>query len=86
VAEKCAHAYENYISAQLEAKQQDIDSKLWVYSLVKKEFKYENYLDETCKIKHELTNLYVHWLPIERLRYAKPKIERNLRICTLCKS
>ena len=26
----------------------------------------------------------VHWLPIERLRYSKPKIERKNRLCTLC--
>ena len=53
---------------------------------VKKQFEYEKYLDSKTLNKHELTRfrLSIHWLPIERLRYNKPKIERNKRLCSLC--
>ena len=46
----------------------------------------EKYLDSKTLNKHELTRfrLSIHWLPIERLRYNKPKIERNKRLCSFC--
>ena len=28
--------------------------------------------------------LSIHWLPIERVRYDKPNIERNKRLCSFC--
>ena len=55
---------------------------------VKEQFEYEKYmyLDSKRLNKHELIRfrLSIHWLPIERLRYNKPKIERNKRLYSFC--
>ena len=64
----------------------DCDSKLWVYSQIKSKYNYEFYLDAKQSERNLVTKfrLSAHWLPIERLRYTKPKIERKSRLCTLC--
>ena len=63
------------------------DTKLWVFSLIKDNFVYEKYLDIRHSKKNIITKfrLSAHWLPIERMRYCKPKIPRQQRICTFCK-
>ena len=83
---KCNNINKELVSSKLKSIYEDKDSKLWVYSWVKKQFEYEKYLDSKTLNKHELTRfrLSIHWLPIERLRYNKPKIERNKRLCSFC--
>lgn len=87
VSKACKMEYDQYILTTLSSYRNDKNSRLWLYSLLKKDFKYEKYLDETCHNRQELTKfrLSLHWLPIERLRYNKTKIDRKLRICPLCK-
>jgi hypothetical protein len=62
------------------------DSKLLLYSQLKSQCIYEKYLN--CKIKcipsFTKFRLSAHNLPIERGRYVKPKIPRNLRACPYC--
>ena len=58
-----------------------------LYSIIKNLCKYETYLNVGPKSKY-LTKfrLSAHNLPIERGRYHKPKIPRQLRTCTKCKT
>ena len=54
-----------------------------IYSRIKTHYKYETYLTLHYFTKFRLSN---HYLPIEKGRYVKPKLNRNQRICTFCKS
>ncbi len=64
------------------------DARFDVYGLMKHVFGYEAYLDTNFRNKSDLTRFRfsIHWLPIERLWYCKPKIDREKRKCTLCKA
>ncbi len=85
--EKCTTKYKQIIENELDViHHNSLESKLLVYSLVKKGYEYEKYLHNNCINKREFTKfrLSAHWLPIERGRYTKPKTDRLLRVCTLC--
>ena len=64
------------------------ESKLFLYSKLKHDFEYENYLDTENPFRTEVTKfrLSAHALPVEKGRYARPIIERNSRLCNLCKN
>ena len=64
------------------------DTKLSLYGILKRNYKYEKYLDMTCENISEFTKfrMSTHWLPIERGRYENPKIPREERLCYFCKS
>ena len=60
--------------------------KMAFYTQVKKNFQFETYLDQIPRHERKaITKLRLscHSLPIERMRYQK--IQRNERICTVCK-
>ena len=63
-------------------------TKLALYASIKRNFKYEKYLDAGCQNIPEFTKfrMSTHWLPIERGRYTKPKTPRENRLCYYCKS
>ena len=63
------------------------ESKLSFCSSIKTCYRYEPYLDyhPGC-IYLAKFRLSVHYLPIERGRYHIPKLPRDMRICTLCKT
>ena len=65
----------------------DNESRLSVYGSVKREYLYEKYLDMGCQHISDFTKfrMSIHWLPIERGRYCKPKIPRDERLCYFCK-
>lgn len=87
VKEKCINIYTGIVSNHLEKAKIDPDTKMGLYAQVKKDYKYEAYLDSTHGYKSELAKFRLsnHWLPIERGRYAKPKIIRTQRVCILCR-
>ena len=71
-----------------EEKLQKEGGKLVTYKTIKKEFKYEEYLDVLQKNEQtELTRLRVsnHFLNIETGRYKKPFVPREERLCNLCR-
>ena len=84
----CFKKYEEYFLNKLRSIRINNDSKLWLYSQIKSKLEYESYLDVKSDYRNELTKfrLSIHWLPIERLRYKKPKIERHERLCMFCKA
>ena len=66
----------------------DTNNKLHLYSLIKNDYRYEEYLNIThnCLTTFIRFHLSLHWLPIERGRCSKPKIPRDDRTCTFCDS
>ena len=86
IKDKCVKHYKIVYRKVLDTIQIN-DSKLSIYSKVKKEFCYNNYLDVMCYNTHILTKfrMSVHWLHIERGRYTKPKTPREDRLCIVCK-
>jgi hypothetical protein len=63
------------------------DTKLSIYSKLKNVYKYEAYLNYIqCSKYITKFRLSDHYLPIERGRYHRPKLPRDLRICPFCKS
>ena len=63
------------------------DGKLAFYLELKKNFQFEKYLDQLPRHERKaITKLRLscHSLPVEVLRYQKPKIERSERVCKLC--
>jgi hypothetical protein len=63
------------------------DTKLSIYSKLKNVYKYEAYLNYSkCSKYITKFRLSDHYLPIERGRYHRPKLPRDLRICPFCKS
>ncbi len=85
VKDKIITTYKKSILDELAVLRNATDSKLSLYAHLKNDFSYEKYLNNTCNSK-ELTRfrLSCHWLPIERMRYLRPKPDRKLRICSLC--
>lgn len=81
--------YVNSINEQLNNLQKpDTDSKLNTFASCYKDFKLQSYLDFNLpknKVKF-LTKLRIsaHILHIEKGRYSKPKLPRNLRLCSVC--
>ncbi len=84
--EKCIRIYVASMKDKLRYIREDENSKLYIYSLLKDSYQYESYLNIRYKHINELTKfrLSMHWLPIERNRYCREKLDRNKRICTLC--
>ena len=74
-----------------EEKQNNFDdhSKLKTYSLIKRNYGFENYLDvvKQCKYRNAITRLRVsaHALEIEAGRHSNPPIPRNERVCKTCR-
>ena len=61
-------------------------SKLEMYKTIKREFCYSNYLNIRNPMLNILTKfrMSLHWLPIERGRYIRPKIPRHERLRLFC--
>lgn len=77
--------YKAYFQGFLREIRQSGESKLGVYAHIKKSFDYEYYLDKSADFASMARfRTSCHWLPIERGRYCRPIIPRNLRVCTLC--
>ena len=58
--------------------------KLHLYSQVKVDFRFEDYLNIGKVESFTRFRLSAHWLPIERGRYKKPIIPRDERLCYFC--
>ena len=86
VKKQCIDHFTNMVKSQLTAAKSDNGTKLSLYAHIKNDYKYESYLDSNHSYKNELSKfrLSSHWLPIERGRYARPKIDRIKRICIMC--
>ena len=81
--------YDNYIKEQLTIfKKPETDSKLTTFANCYKEFKIQKYLDLNLpkNLVRHLSKLRIsaHTLMIEKGRYCRPKIQRNLRLCSVC--
>ena len=62
------------------------DTKLSIYANIKQNYCLETYLDLYPKCQNITKfRLSDHNLPIERGRYLKPKLSRDMRICNICK-
>ena len=61
------------------------DTKLTYFVQLKTEYMYEKYLNYNRHRYISKYRLSDHNLPIERGRYVKPKIPKELRLCTKCK-
>ena len=68
--------------------QNDDHTKLAYFAQLKNKYiyRYENYLNYDCHRYVSKFRLSDHNLPVERGRYVQPKIPRELRLCTKCKS
>ena len=86
IKDKCIEKFKVLFKQQM-LTMQNTSSKLLLYSYVKKEYSYERYLDSGCQNLPALTKfrMSLHWLPIERGRYHKPKIPRRERFCIFCR-
>ena len=64
------------------------DGKLQLYGKLKREYKYEKFLDVGYMRAKSLLKLRMslHNFPIERGRYANPAVLRHDRICQFCRS
>ena len=64
------------------------DGKLQLYGKLKREYKYEKFLDVGYMRAKSLLKLRksLHNFPIERGRYANPAVPRHDRICQFCRS
>ena len=64
------------------------DTKLSLYGIFKRNKKYKKYMDMTCENTNASTKfrMSTHWVPIERGRYEKPKVPREERLCSFCKT
>jgi hypothetical protein len=82
----CVDLYQNQFLTKLREIRTKTDSKLTLYTYIKTDFSYEDYLDYDGHKSNWLTRFRVsnHSLPIERGRYMKPKLNRDQRICGLC--
>ncbi len=86
ITRKCAERYGVIAMGKLDMWRSSPDSKMFLYSQLKNTFLYERYLDADCPFKTSLTKFRLsahHHLPIERGRYFKPKLPRDLRSSTL---
>ena len=87
IKKKCKDIYEQSVCNKLLALQSNEETKLNIYSRIKTHYKYETYLNlhpyNKIITKFRLSN---HYLPIEKGRYVKHKLNRNQRLCTFCKS
>lgn len=82
--------YKQYWNTDIDNLIQNNSSKLDMYREIKQDFYYEPYLDMVGDRTHQvaLTRLRLsnHRLHIEMGRYARPKLQRALRVCILCNS
>ena len=88
IKHKCVDAFNTHFKSNMSNIRNSKDSKLTLYTILKKEYTYENYVDlgNTCNISSLVKfKLSTHNLPIERGRYKRPKIDRNRRVCSFCK-
>ena len=63
-----------------------LHAKLHLYSQVKDDFTYEEYLNIRGINSRIRFRLSAHWLPIERGRHKRPIINREDRLYPLCKT
>ena len=82
IKESCVTVYTGIVDNKLKATKTDPSTKLGLYAHLKNDYKYESYLDSAHIHRNELSKfrLSSHWLPIERGRYVRPKLERSI-IC-----
>ena len=87
IKRKCKEVYLDIFKNLMANLQNNEETKLTIYSHVKSKYAYEPYLNidpfHGIITKFRMSN---HNLPIERGRYAVPKLPRNERLCTFCKS
>ena len=78
IKKKFKDIYEQSVYDKLLALQSNEETKLNIYSRIKTHYKYETYLNlhpyNKIITKFRLSN---HYLPIEKGRYVKPKLNRN---------
>ena len=70
----------------MSTKRNNVHAKLHLYSQVKDDFTYEEYLNIRGINSLIRFRLSAHWLPIERGRHKRPIINREDRLCPLCKT
>ena len=83
----CISKFIDHFKISLAKLKDQTDTKLTIFLNVKRYYKYESYLNffpgSQSIIQFRLSD---HFLPIERGRYAKPKVPRDMRICNMCRS
>ena len=85
IKKKCKDMYIGMLQANIEELRHKSDTKLTIYGTLKTNYAYESYLETYPHYKYIAKfRLSDHFLPIERGRYLKPKLQRNERLCTLC--
>ena len=70
----------------MSTKRNNVHAKVHLYSQVKDDFTYEEYLNIRGINSLIRFRLSAHWLPIERGRHKRPIINREDRLCPLCKT
>lgn len=87
IKDNCRKYYVDLFHETISELKTNEESKLSLYSSIKTCYRYEPYLDyhPGC-IYLAKFRLSVHYLPIERGRYHIPKLPRDMRICTFCKT
>ena len=70
----------------MSTKRNNVHAKLHLKSQVKDDFTYEEYLNIRGINSLIRFKLSAHWLPIERGRHKRPIINREDRLCPLCKT
>jgi len=86
IKNKCIDTFKDLYNVTMMTCQQKQDSKLLLYSILNTQYSYQSYLNNKCNEIPSLTKfrLSLHWLPIERGRYERPKLQYDKRICSLC--
>ena len=84
ISSSCQNKYKDFFSKSLNEMKND-DTKLTYFVQLKTEYMYEKYLNYNRHRYISKYRLSDHNLPIERGRYVKPKIPKELRLCTKCK-
>ena len=75
------------LQANIEELKHKLDTKLTIYSTLKTNYAYESYLETYPHYRYiDKFRLSDQFLPIERGRYLKPKLQINERLCTFCHS
>lgn len=82
----CRGKYEDFFFKSLNNMKNDGHTKLTFFIELKTSYTYESYLKSDYHRHITKFRLSDHNLPIERGRYAKPKLPRELRICPKCKA
>ena len=85
IKNKITNIYQKLFFDILSGLQTETSTKLTIFSNIKRNYKYEPYLDVPPNNRYITKfRLSDHNLPIERGRYHRPKIPRNERLCSLC--